>query len=195
MLSSALFGPQARIPVGSYDSDQFRQETQVRMDSARRSLSTLGITDVIFGTRLCCQFDTLPQLDLTKEIEAVMSRFRPTAILTHNPAEVNVDHGLVYEAVEAACRPTRDFVPSQILTFEVVCSGNWTFERTFKPNVFIDIDEFWDKKLAAWHCYTGEQRPFPFPRSDVGLDTLAKYRGMQASLARAEAFRLMRAVI
>lgn len=188
-------GVSARFPFGSYDSEQFREETRHRLASAGKSLSILGVSDVSFGERYCCQFDTLPQLTLTKEIEQVMDRFKPTILLTHNPSEVNIDHRVTYDAVEAACRPTRSSVPRQIYTFEIVCSGSWTFEATFKPNVFVDVSQFWEKKLKAWHCYSGEVRPFPFPRSDIGLETLAHYRGMQVALLKAEAFRLMRAVI
>lgn len=195
---SVLFlgeGVSARFPFGSYDSEQFREETRRRLASAKKSLTILGVSDISFGERYCCQFDTLPQLTLTKEIEEVMDRFKPTILFTHNPSEVNIDHRATYEAVEAACRPTRPSVPRQIYTFEIVCSGNWTFETTFKPNVFVDISEFWEKKLEAWHCYSGEVRPFPFPRSDIGLETLAHYRGMQVAIHKAEAFRLMRAIV
>ena len=188
-------GVSARFPFGSYDSEKFREESNHRTESAKNALRILGISNAIFGDRYCCQFDTLPQITLTKEIEAVMDQFRPTILFTHNPSEVNIDHRLAYEAVEAACRPTRSFIPSQIYTFELICSGNWTFETTFKPNVFVDVTAFWEKKIAAWHCYAGEARPFPFPRSDVGLETLAHYRGMQVAIDKAEAFRLMRAVI
>jgi len=188
-------GVSARFPFGAYDSEKFREESNHRTESAKNALRVLGISKAIFGDRYCCQFDTLPQITLTKEIEAIMDQFRPTILFTHNPSEVNVDHRLTYEAVEAACRPTRSFIPSQIYTFELVCSGNWTFETTFKPNVFVDVTSFWEKKIAAWHCYAGEARPFPFPRSDVGLETLAHYRGMQVAIDKAEAFRLMRAVI
>ena len=188
-------GVSARFPFGSYDSENFREESNHRTESAKNALRVLGISNSIFGERYCCQFDTLPQITLTKEIEAIMDQFRPTILFTHNPSEVNIDHRLTYEAVEAACRPTRSFIPSQIYTFELVCSGNWTFETTFKPNVFVDVTSFWEKKIAAWHCYAGEARPFPFPRSDVGLETLAHYRGMQVAIDKAEAFRLMRAVI
>ena len=188
-------GVSARFPFGSYDSEKFREESNHRTESAKNALRVLGISNTIFGERYCCQFDTLPQITLTKEIEASMDWFRPTILFTHNPSEVNIDHRLTYEAVEAACRPTRSFIPSQIYTFELVCSGNWTFETTFKPNVFVDVTAFWEKKIAAWHCYAGEARPFPFPRSDVGLETLAHYRGMQVAIDKAEAFRLMRAII
>ena len=188
-------GVSARFPFGCYESDQFREESRHRIASAKNSLSILGVSDVIFGERYCCQFDTLPQITLTKEIEQIMEYFKPTILLTHNPSEVNIDHRATYEAVEVACRPTRPFVPKQIYTFEIVCSGNWTFETSFKPNVFVDVSAFWEIKLAAWHCYSGEVRRFPFPRSDTGLETLARYRGMQAALDKAEAFRLMRAVV
>ena len=51
---------------------------------------------------------------------------------------------------------------------------------------------FGRKKLFAWRCYEGEERPFPFPRSDKGLEVLANYRGMQSGIRLAEAFKLLR---
>jgi LmbE family N-acetylglucosaminyl deacetylase len=108
---------------------------------------------------------------------------------------VNIDHLLTYNAVEVACRPTRSVVPNEIYGFEVVCSGSWKFDSSFIPNVFIDIERFWGEKLDAWKCYEGEDRPFPFPRSVEGLETLARYRGMASNLRFAEAFRLLRKVV
>lgn len=194
---SVLFigeGVSARFPVGKYDSTEFFEQTKVRMAGSMRALESLSITDVTFGTHLCCQFDTVPMIILSKKIEEVMARVRPTILLTHNPSEVNIDHQLTYRAVEAACRPTQAYVPKAIYTFEIVCSGNWTFDTSFKPNVFVDIEEFWEKKMEAWHCYQGEDRPFPFPRSDKGIETLAHFRGLASGLNKAEAFRLVRQI-
>jgi hypothetical protein len=50
-------------------------------------------------------------------------------------------------------------------------------------------------KMAAWACYEGEARPFPFPRSYEGLKTLAEYRGMMSNLKMAEAFRMVRMIV
>jgi len=58
----------------------------------------------------------------------------------------------------------------------------------------VDIESCWDKKIGAWKCYEGEDRPFPFPRSVEGLKTLAQYRGLSVGLAKAEAFRLLRKI-
>ncbi len=195
---SVLFlgeGIAGRFPLGEYDTQEFKLQTQVRTEGAKKALRMLSIDDVKIGTRISCQFDTVPLVELTQEIESAIESFRPTLLLTHNPCEVNIDHRLTHSAVEAACRPTRAWIPKRILAFEIVCSGNWTFETAFKPNVYVDVAEFWTRKLEAWHCYTEESRPFPFPRSDVGLETLARFRGMQCGLEMAEAFRVLRAVL
>ena len=188
-------GISARFPVGQYDSVEFKQQTVEREKEAQQALDVLGIKEVHYGERYCCQFDTVPLISLVKEIEARMEAFRPTILLTHNPSEVNIDHRIVYHAVEIACRPTRDWIPQAIYTFEIVCSGNWTFDPRFHPNVFVDIEKFWEKKMRAWDCYVDETRPFPFPRSREGLETLACFRGMSVGIKKAEAFCLMRQVV
>ena len=188
-------GISARFPVGKYDSPEFAQQTAQRKKEAARALKTLGIKKVHYGQRLCCQFDTYPFISIVKNIEEHMETFRPTILFSHNPSEVNIDHRIAYEAVETACRPTRSWIPRAIYTFEVVCSGNWKFDPHFKPNVFVDIREFWAKKMQAWECYEGEARPFPFPRSNKGLEVLAEMRGMSVGIKKAEAFCLVRSVV
>ncbi|MDP2600386.1 MAG: PIG-L family deacetylase [Deltaproteobacteria bacterium] len=189
-------GVSVRFPYGQYDSEEFKKQSAVRLEGAKMALASLGITDVTFNhERKCCQFDTVPLTIIVKEIQTVIERFKPTILFTHNPVEVNIDHCITYKAVENACRPTCPFVPKEIYTFEIVCSGNWTFDASFKPNTYVDVSKFWDKKLKAWHCYEGEARPFPFPRSDMGLETISRYRGMACGLEKAEGFKLVRHVI
>lgn len=188
-------GVSARFPIGRYEGLEFDCQTKIRLDSAKNAMTSLGINSYDFGERLCGQFDQYPLLSLVKDIEETLENFCPDILLTHNPAEVNIDHRICYEAVEIACRPTRLYIPSEIYTFEIPCSGSWTFDSVFKPNVFVDIADFWESKLIAWDCYRGEDRPFPFPRSKEGLFALAQYRGMMSNLRLAEAFRLVRKII
>ena len=187
-------GISARFPFGHYDSPEFKKQTNERIESAKSALDVLGIGDYEFGERLCTQFDKYPLVSIVKDIEKTIKKIKPNLLLTHNPSEVNIDHRIVYEAIEVATRPTRSWIPNEIYTFEIVCSGSWTYETSFKPNTFVDIEPYWQKKLDAWNCYIEEARDFPFPRSDEGLKVLAKYRGMAANLNLAEAFKLMRKI-
>ena len=168
---------------------------KTRMDCAKAALGLLGINKVRYENQYCCRFDRLDILDLVKLVERQIVDFNPTHIFTHNPVEVNVDHRITYRVVETATRPKPGLALREVYSFEIPCSGNWTFDDSFKPNLYVDVKEVWDQKIAAWNCYEGEARDFPFPRSLKGLETMAKYRGMQAGLECAEGLKLLRGVV
>lgn len=188
-------GISARFDADQYQSDEFKYQSEVRKRSAINALGHLNVREYEFGERLCGQFDTYPFLSIVKDIEEAIQCVKPDLLLTHNESEVNIDHRLTYEAVEVATRPTREFVPKKIMSFEIPCSGMWNFSAVFKPNIFIDAEDFWDTKILAWSQYVDEAREYPFPRSNEGLTALAQYRGMQAGIKLAEAFRLERLVV
>jgi LmbE family N-acetylglucosaminyl deacetylase len=188
-------GVSARFSIDEYHSDEFKEQTKKRMKEAEQALKVLGVDEYKFSKRLCTQFDTYPLLDLVKEIESYMQFFKPTIILTHNESEVNIDHKITYNAVEVACRPTRSFTPNEIYSFEIICSGSFKFLSSFHPNVYIDIEKYWNKKIEAWSCYEGESKEFPFPRSNEGLKILSGYRGLSSGLKLSEAFRLERMIV
>ena len=189
-------GVSARFPFGQYQSDEFYSQSKIRINEAKAALKVLNIKDIHFGDRLCVQFDTLPHITLVKDIEKHIDDFKPTILLTHNSSEVNIDHRLTYEAVEAACRPTgKESLPEEIYTFEIICSGSYKFHPFFSPNVFVDISDTWDLKVKAWKRYEKESRAFPFSRSTESLETLAMYRGLSSGMKRVEAFSLARMLV
>lgn len=188
-------GVSARFPLGEYSSDDFYTQSSIRDNGMKKALDVLGLKLVDYQRNWCTQFDTLPLLKLVKNIESVIQEYKPTTILTHSPSEVNIDHKITYEAVEVACRPALGKSSISIYSFEVVCSGSFKFKSTFSPNYFVNIMDYWDKKIKAWHEYAGETREFPFPRSDKGLEVLSNYRGMQVGLIQVEAYELCRAIV
>ncbi len=185
-------GVSARFDKHEIGSKEFQRQTHVRVEGAKSALKRLRVDEVIFGNQFCCRFDSIETLDLIKDIERSIGSFKPTHIFTHSHAEVNFDHQIVYKCVQTAVRPKPNQRLTGIYSFEIVCSGSWTFEQQFKPSTYVDITNYWQDKLDAWHCYEGESRPFPFPRSDEGLLTLARYRGMQSGVKFAEGFRVLR---
>lgn len=68
----------------------------------------------------------------------------------------------------------------------------------FAPNVFVDIGDTLETKLAAMRAYenthSGEMRPFPHPRSYEALEAYAKRHGAMSGLLAAEPFMLVRQV-
>ena len=187
-------GISARFNKSEFGNSDFEKASAVRMSGARKALKALDVYNIKFGEHYCCRFDRLEILDLVKDIEASILSFDPTHIFTHNPLEVNIDHRITYRAVETAVRPKLGSALKAVYGFEIICSGNWSFDGQLNPSTYVDISEEMNAKLKAWSCYTGEERPFPFPRSIEGIKTLAKLRGIQSGLSMAEGFKLFREI-
>lgn len=185
-------GVSARFPDTEKFQDDIVKASEVREGEARAALACLGITDFIFYNNSCCRFDEKPLLYFVRLIESHIVDFLPTVVITHNLSETNIDHKITFSATEVACRPTGGTSVQAVIGMEIVCSGNFVFQQTFQPNLYVDISDDWSLKKEAWGCYANESREFPFPRSLIGLETLARYRGMQSDLAYAEAFMIFR---
>ena len=188
-------GVSARFSKEQFNSKEFLKATSIRKEGAIKAMEVLGVSDYEFGDWYCLRFDQIPFLDITKKIESEILSFTPDLLITHNPVEVNLDHIITFKAVEAATRPIKGNLVPTIWGCEIPCSGRWTLETKFVPNIYVEIDDFIEMKILAWSKYEGEARKFPFPRSDEGLLTLAKYRGMEAGVNYAEAFKSWRQLL
>lgn len=185
-------GVTARFSDAEIDSKEAKEQSIFRKECSIRALGLLGVEIFSFSERLCTQFDTYSMRSIVREIEDVMEDYHPTIILTHNRSDVNVDHRITYEAVEVASRPHGRNYLQAVYSFEIICSSGWKFRDRFEPNCFVDISNYIEQKIQAWNEYSGEQRPFPFPRCDEGLRVLAAYRGMMSGFKSAEGFELLR---
>ena len=64
----------------------------------------------------------------------------------------------------------------------------------FRPNIFINIEDFLQRKLEILSVFDSEMGDFPFPRSPEAIKSLAAIRGVQASSKAAEAFILIKEI-
>ena len=167
-------------------------------DDARAAAAALGARSVSFGGLPDNRFDTIALLDVVKQVEAWVAERRPDAIYTHHPGDLNIDHGITFRAVLTATRPGAAAVAvPEIYAFEVPSSTEWAFQRiepAFRPNVFVDITESLEAKIAAMQCYASERREAPHPRSPAVLSAAAVRWGSVAGVAAAEAFELIRSL-
>ena len=106
--------------------------------------------------------------------------------------DVNLDHRTVYQACLQSTRPIKKNRIKALLSFEVLSSTEWKYNKTFEPNLFINIEKEIKYKIKAMQRYKSEMNSFPHPRSTIGINTLAKYRGIQSQNKFAEAFKIIR---
>ena len=64
----------------------------------------------------------------------------------------------------------------------------------FKPNLYIDITNYFADKAEALRIYDTELGDLPFPRSIEAVKAQAVMRGTEAGVFYAEAFRVIKEI-
>jgi LmbE family N-acetylglucosaminyl deacetylase len=178
---------------GTEGSEEIKKRAQASINASK----ILGLEWLEGGSFPDNAMDTVGLLDVAKVIERAKTLTKPTIIYTHSSADLNIDHRIVSQATLTAFRPQPNEVWEEIRTFEVASAtdyGHKSITREFTPNLYVDISETWQTKLAALKEYSMEMREPPHTRSFDGLENLAKYRGNQVGLPCAEAFEIIRKV-
>lgn len=170
---------------------------QNRRAAAESAAGILGATSVHFDDLPDNQLDSVPLLEITQRVEALIEAHQPDTVVTHHAADLNIDHRRVHQAVMTACRPQHGHPVRTILCFEVASSTEWQPPGSgapFEPDWFMDISATLPRKLAALDAYAEEMREWPHPRSREGVEHLARWRGATVGCDAAEAFMLARAL-
>jgi LmbE family N-acetylglucosaminyl deacetylase len=164
---------------------------------AQRAADILHAKEVVVRKLPDNRLDTVPLLEVVKQVEELIEQFSPEVIYTHHPGDLNVDHGVVHRAVLTATRPVPGQKVREIFAMEVPSSTEWAFhglKPCFQPNVFVDITGTLETKISALACYDTETRKFPHPRSPDALRAIAARWGSVAGFQAAEAFELIRSL-
>jgi len=189
-------GTTCRFKKNDY-SKNVTEEIKSRENCAINSLETLGVKDYHFYDLPCGRFDSIDILDINKLIENEISIFKPNKIITHNSDDCNNDHRIVSRSVSMATRPSPNnkFLKT-IMSFEILSSTEWNFEKNFQPNYFVEINKVnLQKKIKSVYCYKSEIQKGNMPRNADGITTLAKYRGKMINKKFAEAFHIIRDIV
>lgn len=159
----------------------------------RSAADVLGIKDIHMLGFPTVKLDTLPQKELNEKIAGVIRKVLPDTLYIPHRGDLNRDHQLVHEAALVAARPRAGQSIKQVLVYEALSETEWGF-APFIPTVYEEVTETLESKFEAMRMYASEVREFPHPRSQEAIEALAKKRGSEAGLTRAEAFMLVRSV-
>jgi LmbE family N-acetylglucosaminyl deacetylase len=163
--------------------------------SGRQAAAKLGARSIRFEAFPDQRLDTVPLVEVTQRIEAIVEELAPEVVYTHFPGDVNADHGVVGRAAWTACRPYRFPGVRRFLVFETPSSTEWAWplpDGAFTPNVFVDVSATLDAKVAALECYGSELRDYPHPRSARAIRERAAFWGSCMGMPAAEPFMLLR---
>jgi N-acetylglucosamine malate deacetylase 1 len=166
-----------------------------RQSMAYQSADILGVKSLTFLDFPDNSMDSIPLLNVVKKIEEEVNNFQPEIIYTHYIGDLNIDHQITHKAVMTACRPQPGFCVKEIYSFEILSSTEWSMDKPFTPNNFVEISDTLKLKISAMKLYKIELRPSPHARSIESIKALAQYRGYSVGVGFAEGFMVVRMLL
>ncbi|GLC31966.1 PIG-L deacetylase family protein [Clostridium omnivorum] len=182
-----------------YDSQskQVEENIKTRLEDSIAASKIIGYKETLFCNFKDNSFDNVDLLSIVKTIEKYISLIEPSIIFTHHYGDLNIDHQIVFKAVQTSTRPMIDCPVKELYCFETLSASEWNFVGgdKFVPNYFVNIENTLADKLSAMKCYNSELRKYPHPRSTEGIETSARRWGTVVGCNFAEAFELIRKVV
>ena len=141
------------------------------------------------------RLDTLPLADVVAAIGQVVTKVRPQIILLPHRGDAHSDHQVVHDAGAACAKWFRYPSVQWALVYETLSETDAAIQQTmpFRPDIYVDIGDHLERKIAITRHFAGEFHPFPFPRSEIAVRAQGQVHGAAAGYHAAEAFMLLRA--
>lgn len=138
--------------------------------------------------------DELKFREVIAAIDNAIARIAPQVIYMNNRSDVHSDHRVAFAAVASCTKSFRKPFIERLLMYETLSETEFApalGETAFVPNVFVDISEQMEEKLAVMSIYATELMPNNHARSLSAMNALAGYRGSRIGVRYAEAFMLL----
>jgi N-acetylglucosamine malate deacetylase 1 len=144
------------------------------------------------------RLDEIPISELINAISRVFNDVKPNIVYLPNRSDVHSDHQITFQAAYSCTKNFRYPFIERILMMETISETEFApplGEMTFTPNTYVNIENYFDKKIEIFKCYESEIMASPYPRSIETIESLARYRGSAISKKYTEAFVLLKEII
>lgn len=166
-----------------------KKETQISKIVDRLGIEKRNFYQLDFKTTL---LDRYPLSEIISQVSKAVNSFKPDDVFVPFFHDAHSDHRIVSEAAFAALKPFRNPNLKRVFSYEVVSETESRFNspRAFRPNYFVDVEQYLEQKYELMAIYESEMGEYPFPRSRESIEALSRVRATQAGQQASEAFEL-----
>jgi LmbE family N-acetylglucosaminyl deacetylase len=135
--------------------------------------------------------------EMIPKISSIFSQFEPEVIYVMNRSDAHSDHRYTFDAVVACTKSFRYPYIKKVLMYECISETEFApqlSENVFIPNYYVDVSDFFDKKIEIMQIYQSELGEHPFPRSNRNIESLATFRGASVGVNYAESFQIIKII-
>jgi len=179
-------------------ADGFSQKSiNIRTKEIKEVKKAYNFNSVVNLKLATMRVDELSMSELIIQISKVIKDIEPSIIYLPFKGDVHSDHRKIFEASYSCTKSFRYPFIKKIYMMETLSETEFapsTREDSFVPNTFIDISDFFEKKIEIMKLFESEIDEHPFPRSERNLRALATLRGATSNCEYAESFILLKEI-
>ncbi|WP_375194592.1 PIG-L deacetylase family protein [Sphingobium sp.] len=199
MARAAAAGAEVHVVIVTRGQPPLFAEELVRQvhEESARAHDLIGVTSTQFLDFPAAGLDQIKRSDLNHALSAALSRIEPDVLLIPFIGDIHMDHQIVFNAALVHARPRGSGGPASVLAYETLSETNWLapgITPAFNPNLFVDISDTIERKIAAFQAFRSQVKARPDERSIDAIRALATLRGATAYRCAAEAFVLIRQI-
>ena len=186
------------IVTNMHSGDRWpEKQVQTRQEEIRKVTKMYGFKKTFKLDFPTTKLDSIPTNELVAKISDIILDIKPSVVYLPNHCDIHTDHKITFNAVMSCCKDFRAPFIKRILMYETLSETEFApalKEYGFVPNVFVDVSQYFQRKLEIFSEYASEVMASPLPRSLDTLTSLARYRGSRIGVKFAESFMLLKEV-
>ena len=140
---------------------------------------------------IATKLDIYPKSELIEFVSEAVRRVEPDTVYLPYWGDSHSDHTEVFNAVASCTKSFRYPSVKRVRAYETLSETEFSIRPEgsgFRPNLWVDISGYLDKKINIMKIYKGELGDHPFPRSEINLRAIAALRGSNAGVEASEGF-------
>lgn len=184
--------------ITSWNEGNALHKNQAEMDKRKREIeqvSKMYAFDHVINLGLpVIELYSVDILALIQNIEKAIDTIKPDTIYLMFKNDVHSDHRIAFDACFSCTKSFRKPWIKSIYMCETISETDFApalSSDSFIPNVYVDITDFFAKKLEILKVYDTELMRPEYSRSLSSVEALARYRGSRAGVMYAESFMLL----
>lgn len=165
-----------------------------QIDIVSKAYSFDSIHELGFPTTC---LDQLSMNQLIQKISGAINEVKPEILYIPFKNDIHSDHRVSFEAIFSCTKIFRYPFIKKVYMMEIPSETDFApgiAAESFIPNYYVNISDFFFKKIEVLKVFESEIKPHPFPRSLEAVEALAKLRGVASNCRYAEGFMLLKEV-
>ncbi len=179
------------------DNRYSEEFSQARQQEIQKVADLYGFNSVHILNFYPATLDQVPMSDMIGEVNAIIQNIQPNIVYLPYRGDAHSDHAVVFDTCISCTKSFRNPFIKSVRVYETLSETDFGFNpdnNGFRPNYFVTINEYLDKKIEILNVFTSEMKAPPFPRSEESVRALALLRGQVAGSLNAEAFMSLKEI-